>query len=406
MVLCFFVSCPLYAIDFRVSKKAYNLLIVAGEASGDAHGAALVKALQATGGEASFTFFGSCGLQMRAVGIETIVDADTLTISGLPEVTKALPVFWRAFQKLKKTALGRKPDAAILLDFPDFNLRMAKALRKRGIPVIYYISPQVWAWRGYRVGAIKKYVDLLLTILPFEKKWYSSKGFERVEYVGHPLAGEVKATRSRAEFRQKYNLADNRLLVALLPGSRRKELGYILPEMLKAVALAAKQRPELQFAIALAPVRKREEVEAIASKLKSEGMAVPDYTIVEDDTWNVVGAADAAIVASGTAALETAILGTPMLVVYKVSAFNYHTHKPLISVPFYSLPNLIAQKPLVKELIQHDLTPEKISAEILRLLEPDINRRMRRELGEMTEKLGVGGASQRAAQAVSEFLAK
>src|SRR5207253_487676 len=211
-----------------------RFLIVAGEASGDVHAAALVRALRKTTAETPFEFFGSTGAQMRAAEVEPVVRADELAILGLWEIARALPRFWRAFRELKRSAIERKPDAAILVDWPDFNLRLAKWLRRRGVPVIYYVSPQLWAWRSYRARSVRRDVGLLLSILPFEKDWYAARGMTHVEYVGHPLTGEVRERYNRAEFCRRHDLDPTKPIIALLPGSRHKELVRILPPLLDA----------------------------------------------------------------------------------------------------------------------------------------------------------------------------
>ncbi len=234
-------------------------MIVAGEPSGDAHAAALVKALREKLPQTQFYFFGSAGEKMREAGVEAVIRADDLSIVGIPEITRALPMFWQTFRKLKEAAVQRKPDAVILVDFPDFNLRLARSLKKAGLNVIYYISPQLWAWRRYRAQIIRKYVDLLLAILPFEKDWYGELGIEHVEYVGNPLAGEIKAKKSKAEFCREHQLDESRPIVALLPGSRHKELVRILPGLLETAGIVEKDISGAQFVVALGgqPKQKR-----------------------------------------------------------------------------------------------------------------------------------------------------
>jgi lipid-A-disaccharide synthase len=379
-------------------------MLVAGEASGDAHAAQLVKAMSEKSPKTPFEFFGATGIKMREAGVETILNADDLAIVGLPEIASALPMFWRAFQKLKRVAIERKPDAVILVDFPDFNLKLAKSLKKAGLKVIYYISPQLWAWRKYRKRTIEKYVDLLLTILPFEKDWYAERGIFHIEYVGNPLAGEVSARLQREEFCLKHNLDSKKQIVALLPGSRHKEIVRILPPMLETAALMAEKKPELQFVIALSSERRLADAETIIEKARNEKLKLPEaLQITCGETRDVLNAADTAAVTSGTATLETAIIGTPMAIVYKTSAFNYATLRPLISVPHFGLINLIAQERLAKEFIQGDFTRENLSAELFRLLEPENNRLMRERLKKVVERLGKG-ASEKAAKAVLNFL--
>src|SRR5437660_2775226 len=239
--------------------EVLRLMIVAGEPSGDAHAAALVRPLREAAPDLQLDCFGATGPLMRAAGVESIVRSDDLAIFGIVEVARVFPSFLRAFNELKRAADERKPDAVVLVDWPEFNLRLAKALRRRGLRVIYYISPQVWAWRSYRLRQIRRDVDLLLSILPFEAEWFAKRGMTQVEYVGHPLAGEVHARYGREEFCGLHDLDPGRPIVALLPGSRHKELVRILPPMLDAAALIAQKRPEMQFVLVVAPSRSPDE---------------------------------------------------------------------------------------------------------------------------------------------------
>lgn len=378
-------------------KKTYKIMVVVGEASGDSHAADLVSSLKQESREINFEFFGSTGEKLRKIGVETIVRADDLAIMGLLEIGKALPMFWKVFQKLKKSAIERKPDAVILVDFPDFNMKLAKSLKKQGLKVVYYVSPQLWAWRSYRIKTISKYVDLLLAILPFEKKWYAERGVNQVEFVGHPIVGEVQPKLSKTEFCVKHNLDSSKPIVALLAGSRRKEVKKILPPILEAVEILNKENDSIQFVLAVAPTRKLEEIQTIVDNSE---IKLQNLLIVRGETREAVASADAAVVASGTATLETGLLNTPMVIVYKVSAHNWYTLRHLINVPHYGLINLIAEERLAKEFIQNDCEGRKIADEVVRLLEPEVNKEFRRRLTEITETLGSGGASKRAAQAI------
>jgi lipid-A-disaccharide synthase len=372
-----------------------KILIVAGEPSGDEHAAKLVRALREAAPEIEFEFFGATGSHLRETGVETVVASDNFSIVGLPEIARALPMFWRAFRTLKAEAERRQTDATILIDFPEFNLKLAKSLKKRGVKVIYYISPQLWAWRKYRMRTIEKHVDLLLTILPFEKNWYARRGISHVEYVGNPTVREVHSKLSKTEFCDKHNLEAAKPLIALLPGSRHKEISRILPLMLETAKLIAHKNNEIQFVVALASTRNLEEVEAAKNKtnLKSNGEKdALKIIVVQNETHEALNAADAAAVTSGTATLETAIIGTPLAVVYKTSDFNYKLLRPLISVEHFGLINLIAEERIARELIQDDFTPETLVDELFRLLEPEKNRAMREQLRKATERLGTGGA--------------
>ena len=381
-------------------KKKCKIMIVVGEVSGDSHAAKLVKQLKSQLPDADFNFFGTTGQKLRDENVETIVKADDLSIVGLLEIARALPMFWKTFQTLKREAIKRKPDAIILVDFPDFNLKLAKSLKKRGFKIIYYISPQLWAWRRYRVKSIEKYVDLLLTILPFEKTWYEKRGITHVEYVGNPLANEIFSKLSREEFCEKYKLDAEKPIIALLPGSRSREIAGILPEMLESAKLMTEKNKDLQFIIALSSTRKFSEVETAIETTKSN----INLKTVQGETNEVLNAADVAAVKSGTATLETAIIGTPMVIVYKSSPLNYKLLRPLISVEHFGLVNLIAETRLAKELIQDEFTSKTLADELFVLLESEENREMREKLKAVSGKLGSGGASKRAAQFIIEEL--
>lgn len=379
-------------------------MIVAGEASGDAHAAALVRALREEAHETQLEFFGSTGRLMREAGVESIVQADELSIVGLLEIGRALPKFWRAFRQLRGAAIEKRPDAVVLVDWPDFNLRLARSLHRRGLKIIYYISPQLWAWRSHRVRQIRRDVDLMLTILPFEPDWYKARGFKSVQFTGHPLAGEVRARYGREEFCARHALDAKRPIVALLPGSRRKELERILPPLLDAALEIHQTKPETQFALVIAPNRSPTEAEAIIAAHKQSDTLKNILRITHHETREALAAADAAAIASGTATLEAAILCTPLVVVYKESALNWHTLGHLISAEHFGLINLIARERIVPELMQNDLTGQRLAQELLALLEPQRNASVRARLHEATAQLGAGGASRRAAQTILNFL--
>ena len=245
-------------------RTVRKLMIVAGEPSGDAHAAALVNALRATNSDLSF--FGATGPLMRAAGVETTVNSDDLAIMGIVEVGRVFPRFIKAFRKLRDAAIQKSPDAVILVDWPEFNLRLASALHRRGLKVIYYISPQLWAWRPGRVSKIKENVDLLLSILPFEVDWYKAHGVDHVEFVGHPLSGEVKARFGREEFCRRNDLDPARPIISFLPGSRQKEVERILPPMLDAIEELRTVRPEVQAVVVIAPSRTAQETYELMSR--------------------------------------------------------------------------------------------------------------------------------------------
>lgn len=388
-------------------QRPLRLMIVAGEPSGDAHGAALVRALRDASSSAPLEIFGATGPLMRAAGADSIIHSDDLAIMGILEVGRVLPKFWDAFKSLKRAALERKPDVIVLVDWPEFNLRLARSLHRRGLKIIYYISPQLWAWRSYRARNIRRDVDLVLSILPFEKSWYAEQGIDHVEFVGHPLAGEVHAHYDRAEFCRRTKLEAKLPIISLLPGSRRKELERILPPMLEAAALISARRPEVQFVVVVAPSRTSDEVRDIVRAQRAKPFPLPSCLhIVADSSREVLAASDAAAIASGTATLEAAILGTPMVIVYKESAVNWHTLGRLINVDHFGLVNLVAGEGVVPELMQDDLNGELLADELLSLLNPQRNEEMRRQLHDVAQSLGEGGASQRAAERILEFVAE
>lgn len=373
-------------------------MIVAGEPSGDAHAAALVNALRKR--EQHLELYGATGPLMRAAGVETVVDSDELAIMGILEVTHAFPKFLTAFRQLKQAAFERSPDAVVLVDWPEFNLRLATALHRRGLKVIYYISPQLWAWRPRRINRIKRDIDLLLSILPFEAEWFRARGVEHVEFVGHPLAGEVKARFGREEFCRQHDLNPAQPIVSFLPGSRRKELQRILPPMLASITKLASVRPEIQCVVVVAPSRTIEETREIINRQNGG----PPIKLIHRQTREALAASDAAAIASGTATLEAALLETPMVVVYKESAFNWHTLGRLITVTHYGLVNLVAGKEIATELMQNDLTAERLSDELLKLLEPAANKTARAQLAAVAQRLGDTGASERAAELILRWL--
>lgn len=373
-------------------------MLLAGETSGDLHAAKLVHAIRDASPQYEWSFFGCAGPKMREAGVEAVVESDGLSIIGLLEIGRALPMFIAAKERLKLAARERRPDAVVMVDFPDFNLKLAKPLKKLGLRTVYYISPQLWAWRKYRIRTIRKFVDLLISILPFEKDWYSRHGFYAVEYVGNPLTNEVHPKVSKDEFCTKHGIDPQKLIVSLLPGSRQAEILRILPVLLQTAELMAACNSSIQFVVALPP----QKLNKIDAALKRENDRV---RWIEGETFDALNASDAAAITSGTATLEAGIIGVPMAIVYKTSAINYSLLRPLIEVEHFGLINLIAGKRVVNELIQEDLTPERLKSELFRLLEPDVNRAIREELAAAAEKLGHGGASNRAAEAILKLLA-
>jgi lipid-A-disaccharide synthase len=386
------------------AAESFRLMLVAGEESGDAHAAALVRALREAASGARFEFFGSTGASMAAEGVEPVVREEDLAITGLVEIARALPRFWAAYRALKRAAIERRPDAVVLVDWPDFNLALARALRRRGLRVIYYISPQLWAWRSHRVRQVRRDVDLLLTILPFEREWYAARGVEHVEFVGHPLAGAVAPRYGREEFCARHDLDPSKPIVALLPGSRRKEFERILPVMLDAAARISRDIPDAQFVLVLASRRAPDEAARAVAAHPEAATLTGRLHVAHNEAREALAASDAAAVCSGTATLEAALLATPLVVVYKESALNWHTLGRLIEVEHYGLVNLVAGYRLAPELMQDDFTGDSLARELLVLLDPVQNASVRTRLREATARLGEGGASRRAAEAILRTL--
>ncbi|HEX5732430.1 MAG TPA: lipid-A-disaccharide synthase [Blastocatellia bacterium] len=391
----------------RKKDSALRIMVVAGEASGDKHGAALVCALRKIYPNAGFEIFGSGGEEMRSAGVETLVDARETAVIGVPEIARAIGRLYSAYRTLLEAARARRPDTVVLIDWPDFNMRLARRLRREGHKIVYYISPQVWAWRRYRVRALRRDVERMLVILPFEEEFYKGEGIE-VEYVGHPLTDAVRATATRDEFARRHGLDPSRTIIALLPGSRHKEIHYHLPAMLDAARrLSRSLHSDAQFVVPLASTVNREQVEAIMSEAGSD--RTRDVTVIERDTYDALGHAEIAVVASGTATVEAALIGTPMVIVYRASELNWRLIRPLIHLDTFGMVNLIAGCRVVPELIQHDVTGEKIASEVTRLLsDPARLARMREDLGEVRDRLKAAGGSgaERAARAVMEVAAK
>jgi lipid-A-disaccharide synthase len=356
--------------------------------------------LRKAAGDRKLELFGATGPKMRSAGVDSIADTDTLSILGLIEIGRVLPKFLRTYKQLKTAAIERAADAVVLVDWPDFNLPLARALHRRGVKVIYYISPQLWAWRQHRVEQIRRNVDLLLAILPFEREWYEKRGVKQVEFMGHPLVGQVQPRFDREKFCQRHQLKLSAPIVSLLPGSRHKEVVRILPLLLEAAVLLKSKQPNVQAVLVVAPSRSEAEVRDIIANQH----ASVELLIVKDETREALAASDVAVVASGTATLEAALLETPLVIVYKESFVNWHTLGRLIKAEHYGLPNLIAGKRLVTELIQNDFTSEKVVDEVLRLLVAETNANVRVELREAVEKLGNAGASERAATRILEFV--
>jgi lipid-A-disaccharide synthase len=358
-----------------------NFLLSAGEASGDTYGAQLIDALAALAPNA--TFFGMGGEKMRGSGAELLVHANEVAVVGLVEVVRHLPNIRRRFKHLVAEAARRKPDAAILIDFPDFNLRLARELHRLGIPVFYFVSPQIWAWRTGRVQQIRKYVRKMIVIFPFEQEFYARHGVE-VSYVGHPLAYVPQPQTSREEFAAQHGLDPRKQWIALLPGSRRKELGFNIERMLWAGEMLNEQSGLYEFVL---PVASTLSKEWLASKLGNLWISSIRLTLTHNARATLMHAR-AAVVASGTATVEAALSGTPFVVVYRLAPLTWLLGRKLVKLDTFAMPNLIAGKKVVPELIQKDVTAQNVVRELNAII-PDgpIRRQMEADLKMVQQRL-------------------
>ena len=357
-----------------------KVLISAGEASGDLYAAGLVEALRRR--RPDLEFFGCAGPRMQKAGVRPVVDAHSLAVVGLVEVVAHIPRIYGEYRKLLAAARAERPEVAILTDSPDFHLRVARQLKKLGIPVLYLVAPQVWAWRKGRLPSMRRTIDKLLCIFPFEPEFFARHGIEAT-YIGHPLTRLVKPSASRAELRRRFDIPEGTPLVALLPGSRTGEAARHLPILLDAVERlrnAAKAAP--RFVIAVPP-----GTIPLESNFR-ERISSASIQLLEGKTWDALVCADVALAASGTVTIEACLLGTPMVTFYRVNNISWWMGKALVRVPFYSMVNLVAERRIVPELIQDQMTAESLAGEALALLENEAAREsMRRDLAEVAEKL-------------------
>jgi len=375
------------------SKK---ILLVAGEVSGDLHGSHLVEAIQSV--DPGIQFFGVGGEGLKRVGMEVLYPSQSLSVVGITEVFFKLRTILKALQGLKKSIDRERPDLVILIDFPDFNLRLAKIAHRKGIPILYYISPQVWAWRPKRIHLIARLVKKMIVFFPFEVPLYEAAGVD-VEWVGHPLLDIVKPRLSNEKAFQQFGLDPNRRTIGLLPGSRIHEIERLLPPLLASAHLLQEEIPDLQFVIPLAP--------GLPKTLLSPWMkniSVP-VKVVEGFTYDVMNLSELLIAASGTVTLEAAILGKPMIIIYKVSLPSSWVARAMVRLDHIGLVNLVAEKEIAPELLQRDVNPQRISDEALRILrDPLLSRKMIESMREVRQKLGEPGAAQRAAHITLSLL--
>ncbi len=363
-----------------------KILVSAGEASGDLYTSKLVEAIRRLHPAAQF--FGCAGPRMQAAGVRAIIDAASLSVVGLVEVVSHIPRIYGEFRKLAAAAEIERPDVAVLTDSPDFHLRLATKLKRANVPVVYFIAPQVWAWREGRIGRMRRDIDRLMCIFPFEEKYFRERGLE-ADYIGHPLTRIVRPSLTREEFFRKHSLDPARPSVALLPGSRIGEIARHLPVIADAAArLKRILDPNLMLG---------------TPSFFRERLGSSPIQVIEGETWDVIAHADVAIAASGTVTIEAALLGTPMVTFYKVAGLSWIMGRSLVRVPYYTMVNLVAGRKIVPELMQENATGERLASEAAALIQD--SGEMKRDLAMVADKLATcGDPIERAANIVNEYL--
>jgi lipid-A-disaccharide synthase len=373
----------------------HRILIVAGEASADLHASRVLEELTRL---QPVKAFGVGGPRLRAAGLEALYPAEDISVMGIAEVLPKIPKILGILRGLEQAARERRPRVALLVDLPDFNLRLAARLKRLGVKVVYFVSPMIWAWRKGRARKIARVVDRMLCILPFEERFYEGTGVA-ARFVGHPLAERPPPATPEA-YRRTLGLDGGRTTVALLPGSRRSELHRIFPGMLEAAERVRRRHPDAQFVVPVAPTLSRDELRPFLAS-----HATLDVKLVDGRADEAVGASDAALVKSGTSTLETALMLRPMVVVYRLSWLSYLVGRLLVRIAHFALVNLLAGRAVVPELLQRDASPERMAAELERLLEDrEAREEQLRGLAEVRDSLGGPGAARRVAEEVLRAL--
>ncbi len=365
------------------SNQPYKVVFSAGEASGEQHAASMFDELKRH--QHDIRGLGMGGEHMRRVGIDVIIDSASIAVIGVVEVIKHYPEIRRALKRMKRLLQDERPDLLVCVDYKEFNLKLAQFAKKTGLKVLFYVSPQVWAWRPGRVVTYGKAIDMMAVIFPFETTFYEAENVP-VSYVGHPSVDKVKPLQSKAEDRQKFGLQKNAPVVGILPGSRLNEIKRMLPVMLQAAHILSGQHPHIQF---LLP-----QAESIADDLIAPYFehTLVKVNVIKQQPYDVIQCCDAVMTTSGTATLEISLLTVPMVIVYKLSELTYRLGRLLVNTPFIGLPNIIAGKAVVKELIQHQASAENIAAEINQLLTDKVYHQTQlTELQAVKQKLGQGG---------------
>lgn len=368
-----------------------HFIIIAGETSGDMRAAGLARALKEI--HPNLKLSGIGGEYMRNAGVECFEDITSLAVIGLVEVIKHFGRIKAVFEATLKRILTERPDAVIFVDYPGFNLRLADAVKQHGIKTIYYISPQVWAWREKRIHRIKKIIDCMIVLFPFEKDIYAKYGMV-AHYVGHPLVDEVKSSQPRSHLQKQWAIPEHHAVIGLLPGSRDKEIERHLPLMLQTAQHMQNKNPKLTFVLLKAPTI---SADTLLQHIRQSGISVVLFSGNPYDALNMI---DAAIVASGTATLETALMLKPMIIVYQTSAVTYAIAKQVVKIPYIGLVNIVAGKKVVEEFIQQDMSPPRMAKAMEELLEKKNYQAMVQTLRTIKNSLGEPGASQRAAKIV------
>lgn len=375
-----------------------KILIIAGEASSDCHGASLVKAINDI--KPDITFYGVGGEDMQNAGVDILYNITNLAVIGPIDLIKHYGKLKKVYDDLCRRIKLERPDCAILIDYPGFNLKIAKDLKALNIPVIYYISPQVWAWGSGRIKKMKQLIDKMLVIFKFEESLYQKEEIP-VSFVGHPLLDTVKQTKQKEQLLSQYGLSSRKITIGMLPGSRNNEATRILPIMIKTAKLI-KAKIGVNNVQFLLPAAKTLKTEFIDEIIKNEKF---DITLIKDDTYNAISLCKIAMVASGTATLETALLGVPMAIIYKVSLPTYLFIRPIIRIPYVGLVNVVAERKIIQEFIQYEAKPKSIAQYLLKLLgDENYWQEKKNELLSIKSKLGTPGASMRAAGEVVNFL--
>jgi lipid-A-disaccharide synthase len=377
-------------------RKTKDVLIVAGEASADLHGSNLVRAMKRL--DPAISFYGIGGKHMEEAEVKILIPASDMAVVGLTEVFSKIHKIAKARRKLKSLLKNNRPDLFIPIDYPGFNIHMAGLAKRYNVPVLYFISPQVWAWRTGRVKKIAKRVDRMAVILPFEEGFYRERGVD-VEYVGHPLLDSIPQDLDRVKIIRKMDLENAYPVLGVLPGSRNEEIENHLPVMIKAVEILSSRYPHLRCLLPIAPTITPDLVQSFLKQSSAE------INISQSSFYETLTACDLALVASGTATVETAIMAVPMVLVYRASPITYWVAKRFIKVPFVGLVNLVAGERVIPELLQNDVTPDRLAHEALEILEGGQKREnMIEKLGMVRERLGRGGASERTARIAMEML--